>query len=382
MSDGSFLQYGDAGRVSRALPVAVRRTVGRPIMAWGPPWGRLSGGSFDCPPHKTPYSHTSQRGYGALAATSIYKELTGQVLAMSAMSILHRMFLSRVLYAPINMLCYEFVQAPRPCYLLKIMDELLTSIAAKKERLDAIRPISREALLALQKSYDVDLTYTSNAIEGNTLTLRETAELIEHGITVGGKPLRDHLEAVDHYNAVLWMRELAAKTAPIDETTVRELHRRIVLRSQPEIGGIYSTLPRRIAGSPVVFPNAVKIPGLMKEYGEWLAKAAPEPAASFDAHFRLVAIHSFADGNGRTARLLMNLLLLRGGYPPVAVRPEDRKTYLDTLEHASMREDIKPFQTFMYGRLDATLGEYLSTLQEAQSPETKRDNPSGPELKP
>ncbi len=262
------------------------------------------------------------------------------------------------------------------------MDELLTSIAAKKERLDAMRPVSREALLALQKFYDVDLTYTSNAIEGNTLTLRETAELIEHGITVGGKPLRDHLEAVDHYNAVLWMRELAAKTTPVDETTVRELHRRIVARSQPEIGGIYSTLPRRIAGSPVVFPNAVKIPGLMQEYGEWLANAPPEPATSFDAHFRLVAIHPFADGNGRTARLLMNLLLLREGYPPVAVRPEDRKTYLDTLEQASMREDLKPFQTFMHQRLDATLGEYLSALQEALPPEPKRDKPSGHDAKP
>src|SRR5579864_565848 len=123
------------------------------------------------------------------------------------------------------------------------MDELLASIAAKKERLDGMRPVSREALLALQKAYDVDLTYTSNAIEGNTLTLRETAEVIEHGITVGGKPLRDHLEAVDHYHAVLWMRELAAKDVSVDESTVRELHRRIVLRSQPEIGGVYSTLP-------------------------------------------------------------------------------------------------------------------------------------------
>jgi Fic family protein len=257
------------------------------------------------------------------------------------------------------------------------MDELLASIAAKKERLDALRPVSREALLALQKSYDVDLTYTSNAIEGNTLTLRETAELIEHGITVGGKPLRDHLEAVDHYEAVLWVRELAAKTTSIDETTVRELHRLIVFRSQPEIVGTYSTLPRRIAGSPVVFPNAVKIPGLMKEYGEWFSKAAPEPATSFDAHFRLVAIHPFADGNGRTARLLMNLLLLRGGYPPVAVRPVDRNTYLDKLEHASMRQDLKPFQTFMRERLDATLGEYLSALEEALPLEPRRDKGSG-----
>jgi Fic family protein len=245
------------------------------------------------------------------------------------------------------------------------MDELLTAIAAKKERLDALRPVSQAALLALQKPYDVDLTYTSNAIEGNTLTLRETAELIEHGITVGGKPLRDHLEAVDHYNAVLWMRELAATATRIDETTVRELHRRIVARSQPEIGGIYSTTPRRIAGSPVVFPNAAKIPQLMKDFGEWLGKAAPAPSISFDAHFRLAAIHPFGDGNGRTARLLMNLLLLRAGYPPVAVRPEDRKHYLDTLEHASMQADLEPFQTFMHQRLDATLEEHLSVLQEA-----------------
>jgi Fic family protein len=253
------------------------------------------------------------------------------------------------------------------------MDQLLTAIAAKKDRLDAMRPVSRAALLALQKSYDVELTYTSNAIEGNTLTLRETAELIEHGITVGGKPLRDHLEAVDHYAAVLWMRELAAKPTPIDEATVRELHRRIVARSQPGIGGIYSTLPRRIAGSPVIFPNPAKTPQLMKDYGEWLGKAGPVPAASFDAHYRLVAIHPFADGNGRTARLLMNLLLLREGFPPVAVRPEDRKTYLDTLEQASVRDDLKPFQTFMHQRLDATLEEYLRALQEAVLPEPERE---------
>ncbi|MBV9268640.1 MAG: Fic family protein [Acidobacteriaceae bacterium] len=260
------------------------------------------------------------------------------------------------------------------------MNELLASIAAKKAQLDAMRPVSRSALLALQKHYDVELTYTSNAIEGNTLTLRETAEVIEHGITVGGKTLREHLEAVDHYNTVLWMRELAQKKTPIDEQVVREMHRRIVARSQPEIGGVYSTPPRRIAGSPVVFPNAAKIPGLMKDYGEWLAKTSPEPATSFDAHYRLVAIHPFADGNGRTARLLMNLLLLRDGYPPVAVRPGDRKNYLDTLEHASMREDLRPFQTFMHELLDTTLGEYLSALQEALPAEAKPPN-SGKKLR-
>jgi Fic family protein len=108
---------------------------------------------------------------------------------------------------------------------------LIGSVERKKARLDRVRPLSAAALAQLQKYYDVELTYTSNAIEGNTLTLRETAEVIEHGITVGGKSLRDHLEAVDHYEAVQWMRELAALTAPIGESTVCELHRRIVARS-------------------------------------------------------------------------------------------------------------------------------------------------------
>ena len=112
--------------------------------------------------------------------------------------------------------------------------------------------------------------------------------------------------------------------------------------------------------------------------GEWLATDEPLPAASFEVHFRLVAIHPFADGNGRKARLLMNALLLRDGYPPVAVRPEDRKTYLDTLEHGSLRDDLKPFQTFMHRRLDATLGEYLGASQEAQPPTLKHDKPGIP----
>src|ERR1700728_3906637 len=132
-----------------------------------------------------------------------------------------------------------------------MLTALIDDIEQKKAQLDRLRPLSAAALAQLQKHYDVELTYTSNAIEGNTLTLRETAELIEHGITVGGKSLRDHLEAVDHYNAVLWMRELAGQTAAVDETTVREMHRRIVTRSQPEIGGVYSVMPRRMAGSAV-----------------------------------------------------------------------------------------------------------------------------------
>ena len=245
------------------------------------------------------------------------------------------------------------------------MDDLLGRIADKKAELDRVRPLSAGALDHLQKHYDVELTYTSNAIEGNTLTRRETAEVIEHGITVGGKTLRDHLEAVDHYDALQWMREIAAAAAPLGETIVVGLHRRIVARSQPGIAGIYSDHPRRIAGSAVVFPSPMKISELMREFGAWLLHAPSTPAAAFDGHFRLTAIHPFSDGNGRTARLMMNLMLLRGGYPPIAVRPEDRARYLDTLERGSLAEDLRPFQIFMHERLEATLGEYLSALREA-----------------
>jgi Fic family protein len=204
-------------------------------------------------------------------------------------------------------------------------------------------------------------------VSGLPLTLRETAEVIEHGITVGGKSLREYMEAVDHYDAVLWVRGMAAaENHPrIDETTVRELHRRIVARSQPEIAGIYSPHPRRIVGSRTVLPNPAKVPQLMQVFGQCLEGAGPESSVTFDAHYRLSAIHPFADGNGRTARLLMNLMLLRGGYPPVAVRPEDRRAYLDALERAPIADDQRPFQTFMHERLDATLDEYLSALQEA-----------------
>jgi Fic family protein len=250
---------------------------------------------------------------------------------------------------------------------------LIRSIEQKKAQLDQLRPLSGGALAQLQKYYDIELTYTSNAIEGNTLTHRETAEVIEHGITVGGKSLREHLEAVDHYDALQWMRGLAARTTPIGEDAVCELHRRIVARSQPAIAGVYSPHPRRVAGSPVIFPNPIKIPGLMEEFGAWLSHAPSTCEDAFEAHFRLTAIHPFSDGNGRTARLLMNLMLIRGRYLPVAVRPEDRKPYLDALERGSLSNDLQPFRSFMYERLDATLDEYLSALEDAlRQPDSNR----------
>lgn len=258
-----------------------------------------------------------------------------------------------------------------------MLNALIASVEEKKAQLDQLRPLVEAALKQLQKHYDVELTYSSNAIEGNTLTLRETAEVIEHGITVGGKQLNEHLEAVDHYEALLWMREQAAATTPLAENIVTQLHRRIVARSRPDIAGMYSQFPRRIAGSAVVFPNPMKIPQLMEKFGIWLAQAPPDPASAFDAHFRLVTIHPFNDGNGRTARLLMNLMLIRGGYPPVSVRPEDRKAYLDALERGSLADDLLPFQILMHERLNSTLSEYIRVLREGIAPKNPNPTPNG-----
>ncbi len=246
-----------------------------------------------------------------------------------------------------------------------MLTTILQRIKSNKAELDRLRPFSVAALTELQKYYDVELTYTSNAIEGNRLTHRETAEVIEHGITVGGKSLRDHLEAVDHYDALRWMRSLAQESTCLDKRVVCELHRRIVARSQPEIAGRYSHHARRIAGSRVVLPNPLKVPVLMEELGAWLQKVDATPETAFEAHFRLAAIHPFSDGNGRTARLLMNLILIRGGYPPVVVRPEDRIDYLDSLERASLTDDRSSYERFMYGRLDAVLVDCLSALKES-----------------
>jgi Fic family protein len=249
------------------------------------------------------------------------------------------------------------------------MQKLLQNVIAKKAELDRLRPLAPAGLTNLEHSRDIELTYTSNAIEGNTLTAAETTLVIEQGITVAGKPLRDHLEAIDHYDAIRYVRELARRGTKLAEMDIRGLHRLIVLRSHPVFAGRYADQGRFVLTDTGrrAFPSPAELPALMGDFAAWLHAAPYTPETAFTAHLGLVNIHPFNDGNGRTARLLMNLILIRGGYPPVAVRPVDRPAYIRALQRHQDGEGGEDFDRLMYGRLDAALEESVSALEEAIS---------------
>ncbi len=259
---------------------------------------------------------------------------------------------------------------------LRRVGEWRGEVASKKAALDALRPLAAGSLRALDAWLDVELTYTSNALEGNTLTRSETAIVLEKGITVSGKSLKDHLEATGHRDALGYMRALAQTAEPVREMDVRNLHRLVMQSVAPDEAGRYSTHGRMITGSPLVLPSPVEIPALMQEFGAWLGNVKPsaekDPAApetAFDAHERLVTIHPFSDGNGRTARLLMNLLLLRAGYPPLVLLPELRPAYHEALQAVQLAANREAWHRFLYAQLARTMDQILGFLQVAPKPD-------------
>ncbi len=248
----------------------------------------------------------------------------------------------------------------------------IQTVLEKKRALDALRKtLRRGALEGLEHSQRIDITFTSNAIEGNTLTAGETALVIEKGITVAGKPLKDHLEAIDHARALNWVVEIASQEGtPFSEADIRNLHRLAVAQSQPEIAGRYADLPRFVNTNSGLhaFPSAAEVPPLMEAFCRRLGATPADPQMAFSAHRELVAIHPFNDGNGRTARLLMNLFLLRAGYPPVAIRPEDRPAYIAALEADQRGAGHADFDRLLLDRLNQTLDLYLAAAREASDP--------------
>jgi len=240
-----------------------------------------------------------------------------------------------------------------------IQEELLARINEKMKQLNSMRPIPADALGKLHEEMRLVHTYHSNAIEGNTLTLQETKLVLEEGLTIGGKSLREHIEATNNAKAFDRMEELAKKKYSIDQITIQEIHE-IVTRGILEDAGRYRIRNVRITGAVKSPPDWSKIVKLMDDLIEKIAesKAHPIETASF-LHHRFVEIHPFSDGNGRVARLLTNLYLIARNYPPVVLKKEDRGKYYKSLRAADAG-NLGPFANFIAKAVDENLTLYLS----------------------
>lgn len=250
---------------------------------------------------------------------------------------------------------------------MEALKKLLEELKTKKEELDTFRPLPAALIKNLSQWFHVELTYTSNAIEGNTLTRSETAVVVEKGLTVGGKTVKEHLEAINYGIALSFVEELVCKKRnQLTFEDILDIHNLILRTIDDEHAGVYKTVAVRIAGSRVVLPNPIKVPQLMDEFINWLHNVVDNPVIiSAEAHLKFVSIHPFVDGNGRTARLLMNLLLMQEGYPPAIIRPEDRVAYLDALEKAYMENDFVDFYELIAHAVDRSLDIYLEAVQKS-----------------
>ncbi|MBI5823802.1 MAG: Fic family protein [Chloroflexi bacterium] len=238
---------------------------------------------------------------------------------------------------------------------------LLARIDEKKSKLDALRPLPSAAVNRLKEQFTAEWIYNSNAIEGSTLTLRETQLILETGLTIGGKSLREHFEVTNHKDAIDYVESLAQQGELITPFHVRQIHKLVLSQIDDENAGQYRKTEVRIAGAKHIPPEAWETPQRMTEWGDWLKNAekhihSVELAAQ--AHHRLVAIHPFIDGNGRTARLVMNLILFRQGYPPAVILRVNRKQYYQVLMQADAGKN-DPLVNFVGRAVDHSLTLYL-----------------------
>jgi Fic family protein len=230
------------------------------------------------------------------------------------------------------------------------IQSLLKRIDQTKTWIDARRPLAPEEVKELDAYFRIGTTYSSNALEGNTLTLSETKVILEDGLTVGGKPLRDYYEAQGHASAYDFMLEVARKTPfALSEDVILRLHKLFYQGIEPDKAGVYRNIQVFITGTEYIPPTPEEVPALMRDFVATLVEQRerlhPVRLAAF-AHRKLVDIHPFADGNGRTARLLMNLILVGHGYPIVSIPPVLRLEYIDTLR-AAQREKNPSDEAFI-----------------------------------
>lgn len=238
-------------------------------------------------------------------------------------------------------------------------------IVRKRRALDALRPLPKNALEKLRKQFAIELAYNSNAIEGNSLTLKETQLVIEEGITIRGKPLREHFEAINHQKAFEFLEGIVNKKTRITEEVITDIHRLILTGIDDDYAGKYGNINVRILGAIKSPPRFEKVPQKMKEYMDYV-NGNPDKLNAIELaaliHYRLVEIHPFTDGNGRTTRLLTNLFLMRHGYPVTMVLKVDRKRYYDRLREAD-KGNANPFIDFIGRTVERSLDLYLDVFK-------------------
>lgn len=250
---------------------------------------------------------------------------------------------------------------------MKFIDSSIQKrIDAKLNQLSKLRPLPKVAVLKLQEQFQIEMTYNSNAIEGNSLTLKETFLVINEGITIKGKPLKDHLEAKDHHEALEYIYELVQplKKPTLSEKLIRTIHQLVVKKTDEEWAGRYRNSDVVIGGAEHKPPDASLVPSLMQDLINWYQKSQkklhPIELAAL-LHHRLVYIHPFFDGNGRTARLSMNIFLMRKSYPLAVILKNDRQKYYRVLKQAD-KGDYKPLVRFIAQAIERSLDIYLKTL--------------------
>lgn len=239
-------------------------------------------------------------------------------------------------------------------------------LESKLKKLNQLRPLPKPSVKKLRDKLKVEMTYNSNAIEGNSLTLKETFLVVNEGLTVKGKPLKDHLEAKDHHSALQYLYEMVEKDKrnTISERLIRLLHEIIMQETDKKWAGCYRNSNVIIGGADHKPPDALEVPKQMQELMRWLnsqKKKLHIVELTALLHHKLVHIHPFFDGNGRAARLVMNVLLMQVGYPLVIILKNDRKKYYDILDKAD-KKDYEPLVKFIAQSVERSLDIYLKIL--------------------
>lgn len=235
---------------------------------------------------------------------------------------------------------------------------------ALKAKLDEYRPLPKEIVNNLHENLVLSWTYHSNAIEGNTLTLKETKVALE-GITVGGKTLREHFEAINHRDAILFVEELVSKQHALDEWTIKSLHQLVLKNIDAENAGKYREVNVMISGAEHTPPQALQVPEQMQAFIEWYntdAGALHPVERAAKVHGEFVKIHPFTDGNGRTSRLLMNLELMKAGYPATVIEVGQRLAYYEALDKAHCTGDYRDFLKLIGNCVESSFAPYWWAL--------------------